>query len=83
MANPFTATITQVRVSMTNPKFVSYDYQTWQAEGHDACRADRTCAATRRTTSHFSLHCLATTTTARLAATLCPSLGPATMCLAR
>ena len=54
MANPFTVTITQVRVSMTNPKFVSYDYQTWQAEGHDACRADRTCAA-RLPTSPFSL----------------------------
>lgn len=32
---------------MTSPKFVSYDYQTWQAEGHDACRAECTCAATR------------------------------------
>lgn len=32
----------KVRVSMTSPKFVSYDYQTWQAEGHDACRAECT-----------------------------------------
>ena len=42
---------------MTNPKFVCGDYQTWQAEGHDACRAEWTCAATRphHVWSHFSL----------------------------
>ena len=42
---------------MTNPKFVCGDYQTWQAEGHDACRAEWTCAATRphHVWSHFIL----------------------------
>ena len=43
MANFFT--VTQVRVSFCNPKFVRFNYETWQAEGHDACRADSTCAA--------------------------------------
>ena len=38
-------TVTQVRVSFCNPKFVRHNYETWQAEGHDACRADSTCAA--------------------------------------
>ena len=32
----------QVRVTFTNAKFVPYDDQGWQAEGYDACRADRT-----------------------------------------
>ena len=43
MANPLT--VTQVRVSYRNAKFVGYNDQTWQAEGHDACRAKETCAA--------------------------------------
>ena len=32
-----------VRVTFTNAKYVKYNDDGWQAEGYDACRADKTC----------------------------------------
>ena len=37
--------VVQVRITFTNPKYVRFNDNTWQAEGFDACRADRTSAS--------------------------------------
>ena len=34
--------LVECQVSFSNPKFVTSDDDTWQSEGHDACRADHT-----------------------------------------